>query len=774
VRPVQRGPLAGLVALAALLGVLAATVGLDGAGWVAGGTAGLVLSGLLLRGLTRSGATRLGPANRVTLSRAVLVCAVTALVADGRPGTGPLVALVLLASVALSLDGVDGPVARRTGTVSALGGRFDMEVDAFLILVLSVQVARDLGAWVLAIGAARYLLLAAGWLWPWLRVAGPPRFWGKVVAAVQGIVLTVVASGLLPRRAADLALLAALALLAESFGREVWWKWRRRRAVPSTPRPARVVVGHVIALAVVWATLVAPDTWHGTGPGVLLRIPLEGVLLVGLVLVLPVRLARMLAGVAGVALALLTLLRLLDVGFAASLGRPFDPLYDWGYTGSAVGLLRDSVGGQTGDVVLFGVLLLTLVVLVGMPAAMLRVTALVRRHRGPSARTVTALGAAWVLAAAVGLQATSGAPVASTSTAALAYDRVALVRDSYRGQQQFIASLTDDPLATVPTHDLLGGLRGRDVLLVFVESYGRVALEDPGVAGHVLPALHRDTAALAAAGFHARSAFLDSPTFGGLSWLAHSTLQSGLRVDHQRRYDALLASPRMTLARAFRNSGWRTVDVVPSNRHPWPEGKRFYGWDRIYAAADLGYAGPPFGYATMPDQYVLDAFRRRELGTGDRPPVMAEIDLVSSHTPWAPLPEPVAWSDLGDGSVFDGMAERGDTVADVWRDPERVRDAYGRSVAYSLDMLTAFLARSDADPVVVVLGDHQPASVVSGYGASHDVPVSVLARDPAVLRRIAPWHWTPGLQPSGRAPVWPMESFRDRFLAAYGATAGAH
>ncbi|MET1059559.1 MAG: CDP-alcohol phosphatidyltransferase family protein [Nocardioides sp.] len=752
----------------ALLGVLAATVGLDRAGWLAGGIAGVTLTGLVARGLARSGAARLGPANRVTLARAVLVCAVTALVADGRPGTGPVVALVLVASVALVLDGVDGPVARRTGTVSAFGGRFDMEVDAFLILVLSVQVARDHGPWVLAIGAARYLLLAAGCLWPWLRVAGPPRYWGKVVAAVQGIVLTVAASGLLPRRTTDLALLASLALLAESFGREVGWKWRRRHALPAKAHPARVVVGHVVALAVVWAALVAPDSVAGAGPGVLLRIPLEGVLLVGLVLVLPVRPARLLAAVAGLALALLTLLRLLDVGFKASLARPFDPLYDWGYAGSATDLLRDSVGGTSANVVLVGVVLLTVVVLVGMPAATLRVTTLVRRHRGPSARAATALGVAWVLSAVVGLQA------ASTSTAALAYDRVQLVRESYLGQREFIASLTDDPLTTVPADDLLTGLRGRDVLVVFVESYGKVALEDPVVAGHVVPALDRDTAALAAAGFHSRSAFLTSPTYGGLSWLAHSTLQSGLRVDHQRRYDALLASPRMTLASAFRQAGWRTVDVVPSNTRPWPEGERFYGWDRVYAEADLGYAGPSFGYATMPDQFVLDAFGRRELGTGDRPPVMAEIDLVSSHTPWAPLPEAVPWEDLGDGSIFDGMPERGDTVTEVWRDPERVRDAYGRSVAYSLDVLTSFLARSAADPVVVVLGDHQPASVVSGYGASHDVPVSVLARDPAVLRRITPWRWTPGLQPGGRSPVWPMEAFRDRFLAAYGGASGAH
>ena len=75
-----------------------------------------------------------------------------------------------------------------------------MEVDAFLILVLSVYVARSVGPWVLAIGVARYAFVVAGWLLPWLREPLPPRYWRKVVAAIQGIVLTVAAADVLPRR----------------------------------------------------------------------------------------------------------------------------------------------------------------------------------------------------------------------------------------------------------------------------------------------------------------------------------------------------------------------------------------------------------------------------------------------------------------------------------------------------------------------------------------------------------------------------------------------
>lgn len=183
---------------------------------------------------------QLGPADRVTLARLVLVAVVAALLAAGQSR-----AAAAVAAVALALDLVDGQVARRTGTTSAFGARLDMETDALLILVLSVPVAASYGAWVLLIGAARYLLGAAELAWPWLRRPVPPRYWRKVVAAVQGVVLTVVTAELLPPSVAVAALLGALALLTESFGRDVAWLVRtrsgtgrgRRPSATSAPRP---------------------------------------------------------------------------------------------------------------------------------------------------------------------------------------------------------------------------------------------------------------------------------------------------------------------------------------------------------------------------------------------------------------------------------------------------------------------------------------------------------------------------------------------------------
>jgi phosphatidylglycerophosphate synthase len=233
----------GLMGQLALLSVLAGTVGLSLADWLVGTVCGLTTAATLSYGLSRSGAAALGAANRVTLVRAALVGGVAALVADGLAQPAGITALVVLAVVALVLDGVDGWVARRTGTASALGARFDMEVDAFLILLLSIDVARSVGVWVLAIGVARYVAWAAGSLVPWLGVQVPPRYWRKPVAAIQGIVLTAAVAHLLPAPAMNAAIAVALVLLAESFGRDVVWQWRQRRiAGPATVDTSRLVV----------------------------------------------------------------------------------------------------------------------------------------------------------------------------------------------------------------------------------------------------------------------------------------------------------------------------------------------------------------------------------------------------------------------------------------------------------------------------------------------------------------------------------------------------
>lgn len=224
-----RGPVAGAGVQLAQLAVLSAGWGLGLAGWLAGFVYGLVSNTLLATALYRASARRLGPANAVTLFRSTLVGSVTALAAadlGGRPAA-PAV-LVSIATTALILDAVDGWVARATGTVSALGARFDMEVDAFLLAVLSVFLTPSLGPWVLAVGGMRYAFVAAGWVLPWLRAPLPPSLARKAVAAAQGIALVVASAGVFGPLTESVLVGLALALLVWSFGRDVVWLWRRR------------------------------------------------------------------------------------------------------------------------------------------------------------------------------------------------------------------------------------------------------------------------------------------------------------------------------------------------------------------------------------------------------------------------------------------------------------------------------------------------------------------------------------------------------------------
>jgi hypothetical protein len=521
-----------------------------------------------------------------------------------------------------------------------------------------------------------------------------------------------------------------------------------------------------LAVGFAWFALVLPDQLDNFTFRAFVRIPIEGLVLVALALVAPPRVRRVGVIAVGALIGLLAVVKLLNMGFYSTLYRPFNPVTDWSTFGPAAGLLRDSVGPVWTVILEVAAVLLVVCVLVLVPLSLLRVSRVSVEHRATTARVLGVLGVVWLAAAAF------GAPVASSGTSRLAYEQLHDVGAAIHDRQVFAHDLAEpDPTAKIPAAHLLTGLRGKDVIVAFVESYGRVAVQDSSFSPQVDAELDAGTRSLDAAGFGSRSAFLRSPTFGGISWLAHSTFQSGLWVDSQQRYDQLVASKRFTLSDAFRRAGWRTVADVPPNRQTWPEGKSFYHYAQIYDQHNVGYQGPKFSYAPIPDQYTLAKFRSLELDPHPRKPVMAEIDLVSSHTPWTPLPHLVGWNQLGDGSIYDDMPAEGKTRAQVWSDANAVRAAYGASIRYSLSSLISYVQTfRDPNLVLIMLGDHQPAPIVSGTGADHDVPVTVIAHDPAVLDHVSSWGWQDGLRPHPDAPVWPMDSFRNRFLAAFGSS----
>ena len=272
------------------------------------------------------------------------------------------------------------------------------------------------------------------------------------------------------------------------------------------------------------------------------------------------------------------------------------------------------------------------------------------------------------------------------------------------------------------------------------------------------------------AGFSSRSGFLTSPTFGGLSWLAHITLQSGLWVDNQRRYDHLVTLDRLTLTDAFGRAGWRTVADAPANEEDWPVATTYYHYDQVYDRRNVGICRAAV-------QLCLDA---GSVHPGERSSASSSSGRTGPpswpRSTWSPATPPgrrCPGSSTGAGSATarssTPMPAEGESPEEVWRDPDLVKAAYAESVAYSLDAVTSFVQQlHDQNLVLVVLGDHQPASIVPGGAVSHDVPVSIIAADPAVTDRAADWGWQEGLRPDDGAPVWPMDAFRDRFLTAYG------
>jgi hypothetical protein len=128
----------------------------------------------------------------------------------------------------------------------------------------------------------------------------------------------------------------------------------------------------------------------------------------------------------------------------------------------------------------------------------------------------------------------------------------------------------------------------------------------------------------------------------------------------------------------------------------------------------------------------------------------------------------VPWNKVGDGSIFDSMPARSESASAVWRNANTVRQFYGQSIQYSLQALTSWATElNDPNLVLIMLGDHQPSSTVSGNEPDHDVPISIVARDPSVFRQIASWQWQDGLLPGPSAPLEPMDAFRNQFLGAF-------
>jgi hypothetical protein len=326
--------------------------------------------------------------------------------------------------------------------------------------------------------------------------------------------------------------------------------------------------------------------------------------------------------------------------------------------------------------------------------------------------------------------------------------------DGYRERQR--ARLAATAAALPPGNAELSGLDRQHVLLFLIESYGETLLDRPLFAEKSSALYARLQGKLEQTGFHTASAILDSPTYGGGSWLAHATLATGIRVDSQLDYDLLSSSRPRTLPQRFHDAGYRTVVVQPGTTRALSK-PDFLGFDHAYYAWSFGYRGPRFGWASMPDQYVVDWIRKKELETATQP-LLLTFALVSSHAPWSTLPPLVDdWSKLGDGTIFNELTPV--RAAVEWSDLARGSLAYQASIEYDLELLTRFLVDFvEDDSLVLWAGDHQPAPDVTGHSPKQGVPIHVISRRGAFLEPFFARGYTPGLKPARGAARLPMES----------------
>lgn len=522
----------------------------------------------------------------------------------------------------------------------------------------------------------------------------------------------------------------------------------------------------VLSALVLHLLLVQPNhpdalTWQA-----LLLFPHELPIILLLMLALPAGVSRWLRLAMAVVLAAIFVLKIADFASFVAFNRRFNPVVDLNLVVSSWDLLSGTLGRGLAGVVV--VLAVVLVLAVGW-AVWWATGVLARARPRGGLRVAAGAGAALMTVVAVadmgrllGWWDMDRNLPGTAFTARVGYEKATSWRRALADLRAFRTAAQTDPwIDAPPALDLTGD---GDVIVVFIESYGRASFDNPLYAPTHVPTLEAAEAAIRATGAAIRSGWLRAPMTGGQSWLAHSSVASGLWVSDQVRYRTYLQSGRRGLYHKAQGAGFTTAAIMPAVVKDWPEAA-VMGFDIVLPAADLGYRGLPFNWVTMPDQFTLTALDRLVRDpVAER--VFAQVVLVSSHAPWTPVPTLIPWDDVGDGTEFNAMAQAGDPPEVVWADRDRVRDQYRLAIDYSLQAIMAYVARQDGQmPLFVILGDHQAAGFVA-QSDSFDVPIHIIG-PPEVIAAINDWGFADGLIPDPGFQAWPMDSFRDRFLDAF-------
>ncbi len=450
----------------------------------------------------------------------------------------------------------------------------------------------------------------------------------------------------------------------------------------------------------------------------------------------------------------------LDVTGPGLYGRDFNLYWDSQHLGNVTAMLARAAPWW-----LIIVALVTLVSVIALMFVIARLSLqwLANALEVPPLRRALGLTAI-ALIVAFGAQQLSGQPSAIVSFAKP-------VTPAYMRQARFVLAMLG-PGAVAPRlgpspnlDQSLAHLEGADVLLVFVESYGAVTYQTPAIADGLVQSRADLRAAVAETDREVVTAYVESPTFGASSWLAHLSLISGVEVRDQYAYTSLMASNRETIITNFARRGYRTVALMPGMRQAWPEGA-FYHYDQIYGRDLLEYPGPEFGWWGIPDQYALakiDALERNRL---TRKPLFLVFPTSTSHAPFGPVaPYQPDWSRMLSSDAFE-KADVDRWMADV-PDLTNLRPSYVRAIAYEYTTIAGYLRTHPRDNMVLIaIGDHQPPAAVSGRDQPWTVPVHVFGRRGPIFDRFVERGFRSGLEPH-RAPIGPMHSLAAMFLEVF-------
>ena len=302
-------------------------------------------------------------------------------------------------------------------------------------------------------------------------------------------------------------------------------------------------------------------------------------------------------------------IKVADFAMFSAFNRTFNPILDGFLIGAGLSLLRDSIGFALAALTVVGVSVLVVLLFVALERSLRAGAALAPAGPVSAAAAVAALGCAGWAAAEAGHHlkywSFQSSPPGTAWTTRLTVKRGIEMQATAVDLARFVEEAQADSYADAT--GLLDGLDGRDVILIWVESYGRASFDNPLYAPTHLGTLRKAEAAIADTGMEMKSGWLTSPTAGGQSWLAHGALASGLWTSDNGRYNAMLASGHKGLFHFAQDAGYRTAAIMPAITVGWPE-SLVMGFEHVFPAANIPYKGARFRWVTMPDQFTLAAY----------------------------------------------------------------------------------------------------------------------------------------------------------------------